>query len=120
MPLTPTVPIALDANALGLDGRANKPVLEAIFSASDHLDSWIESQEFKGWDPHDALNSPLIGWLTQRSRYAGIFWLQLLKRSPLNLRRLLRIRKGYNPKGMGLFLASYTRKYLKSRDPKHL
>lgn len=106
-----------------------KPVLEAtkgsaasrlpskIISALERLDSWIESEHFRGWDPHDALNSPLIRRLTQQNRFAGILCLQLLKRSPLNLRPLLAIPKGYNPKGMGLFLASYARKYAVTHNP---
>jgi hypothetical protein len=90
-----------------------------ISSALDHLDSWIEQQAFCGWDPHDALNSPLLRLLTIKNRFAGIFWVQLLKRNPINLRPVLGIAKGYNPKGMGLFLASYTRKYATTHDPRH-
>lgn len=90
-----------------------------ITSALNNLDSWIEGQGFRGWDPHDALNSPLVRRLTLQNRFAGIFWLQLLKRSPLNLRGLLAIPKGYNPKGMGLFLASYVRKYRITHDRRH-
>ena len=74
------------------------------------LDRWIERNEFKGWDPHDGLNSPLVKRLTFGSHLLGIVALQLIKRSPINLRPLLGVKKGYNPKGMGLFLASYLRK----------
>jgi len=90
-----------------------------IISALDRLDAWIEAEGFRGWDPHDALNSPLLRRLTFGNRFLGIGWLQLLRRSPLNFRRLLAIPKGYNPKGMGLFLASYARKYALMRDSKH-
>jgi len=99
----------------------NGAVRRACISSSlEKLDAWIEKEEFRGWDPHDALNSPLLRWLTLGNRFAGILWLQLLRRSPLNLRPLLAIKKEYNPKGMGLFLASYIRKYRITRDPKHL
>jgi hypothetical protein len=45
---------------------------------------------------------------------------QLLKRCPLNLRHLLRVKKGFNPKGMGLFLSSYLRKYQISGKQEYL
>jgi hypothetical protein len=84
------------------------------------LDTWIELEHFKGWDPHDALTSPLLKRLTFGNRLLGIAWVQLLRRSPVNLRPLLGVPKGYNPKGMGLFLASYLRKYQMTGDPQHL
>src|SRR5258708_33552987 len=112
-------------------GMSLKPVLEAtkgsaasrlpskIISALERLDSWGESERFRGWDPHDALNSPLLRRLTLQSRFAGIFWVQLLKRSPINLRPLLAIPKGYNPTEIGLFLATYSRKHNVRADPRH-
>ena len=84
--------------------------MTSIRAASAALDAWIERNDFRGWDPHDGLNSPILRALSFRSRYAGIAWLQLVKRSPVNVRRLLLVPKGHNPKAMGLFLASYCRK----------
>lgn len=89
-----------------------------ILSSLGRLDSWIELQDFMGWDPHDALNSPFLRLLSFRNHFARTFWLQLLKVSPLNLRPMLGIKKDYNPKGMGLFLSSYARKYFVTRDPR--
>ena len=96
------------------------PHFEQTSEALTRLDVWIEQEGFKGWDPFDALNSPLLKRLTFGNRLLGIIWVQLFKRSPLNLRPVLRIAKGYNPKGMGLFLASYLRKYQITGDPQHL
>ena len=84
---------------------------ERIITASHKLDSWIETEKFKGWDPFDALNSPVLRRLTISNRRVGQFWVQVLKHSPINLRPLLRITKAHNPKAMGLFLASSLRKY---------
>ena len=33
---------------------------------------------------------------------------QVVKRFPINLRKLIAVKKTYNPKGMGLFLHSHT------------
>jgi len=103
--------------AAGANGGWSLP--SQITSALQSLESWIEDQGFRGWDPHDALNSPLIRRLTLHNRYAAIVWLQLLRRSPLNLRPLLAIPKDYNAKGMGLFLASYARKFAVTQEPRH-
>ncbi|MCX7763009.1 MAG: delta-aminolevulinic acid dehydratase, partial [Candidatus Kryptonium sp.] len=46
----------------------------------------------------------------------GIFWIQLLKFLPVNLRIFLGIKKEYNPKAMGLFLSAYSKKYAITRD----
>lgn len=86
-----------------------------IKSAAKRLDVWIEREQFKGWDPYDALNSPALKLLMLRSRRMGQAWVQLLKLSPFNFRPFLRVPKGHNPKGMGLFLASYIRKYQSDR-----
>jgi hypothetical protein len=93
---------------------------DAVFDAAERLDAWIERQGFKGWDPHDALNSPLIKALTFGNRWLGVAWLQAFKRSPVNLRRIVGVPKGHNPKGMGLFLASYLRKYRCTQKPADL
>ena len=82
-----------------------------IIDASRRLDTWIESQGFCGWDPFDALNSSLAKSLSFGNRRIGQAWVQLLKGSFVNLRPLISVPKGYNPKGMGLFLSSYLQKY---------
>lgn len=94
--------------------------MSLIATSEAKLSKWIESQNFRGWDPYDALNSPLLSQLTFGQRRIGQVWVQLLKRSPLNLRPLLGIPKVYNAKGMGLFLSSYWRKYQTSGDSAHL
>jgi hypothetical protein len=91
-----------------------------IRDGSRALDGWIEQQDFQGWDPFDALNSPLLKRLTFGNRRLGQIWVQFFKRSPVNLRLFLKVKKGYNPKGMGLFLATYWRKYLLARQEKDL
>jgi hypothetical protein len=94
--------------------------LSELAAASQRLDAWIEQEAFKGWDPFDALNSPLLKRLAFGRRRLGQIWVQALKRAPINLRPWLGAPKTYNPKGMGLFLASYWRQYLLSGDPGQL
>jgi hypothetical protein len=78
--------------------------------------SYIESANYAGYDPYDALNSPLVRRLSSHSRVARIGATQLLRRCPVNLRPLLGISKGHNPKGLGLFLGSYAALYATERQ----
>jgi hypothetical protein len=77
--------------------------------AFDHaltgLLDYCRAEGWKGYDPFDGLNSPVARWLPSRGqvgRFARTAWTQTLKRSPINLRPLLSIRKALNPKGVAL------------------
>ncbi len=69
----------------------------------------MERRDYAGYDPYDALNSPLLRLLTRRSKWCRIACTQALKRCPVNLRPLLAVRKGHNPKAIGLFLWGYAK-----------
>ena len=95
-------------------------MLKSIRTASKKLDAWIEQEAYKGYEPHDALNSHLLHWLGSKNRLLGIAFLQTLRKCPVNLRPIAGIKKDCSPKGMGLFLASYIRKYQLYRREEHL
>jgi len=62
-------------------------------------------ERLRGYDPYDALMSPLFRLPVFRSsRVIRLAGEQALKRSPVNLRPLLRIPKGYNPVTLALVL----------------
>ncbi len=69
---------------------------------------YAEERDFRGWDPYDALNSPLLRTLGINS-LLRILFIQAFRRSPLNLRPLFMVPTGHNPKGLGLFLSAYAR-----------
>jgi rhamnogalacturonyl hydrolase YesR len=75
-----------------------------------HLMRYCEEQGYKGYDPYDGLNSRLFQSLPflAKARFPRLAWIQLFKRLPVNLRPLVGIKKGYNPKGLALFLTGYT------------
>lgn len=52
-----------------------------------------KEKEYMGYDPYDALNSPLMPFLSLQTDFGRIAWTQLLRRFPLNLRSLLLIKK---------------------------
>jgi hypothetical protein len=71
------------------------------------LEAHLVDADFRGYDPHDGLNSPLVRALTVGNRWLGVAALQFFKRSRVNLRPLFGVRPGINPKGWGLFAATY-------------
>jgi hypothetical protein len=83
----------------------------AVTAAVDGLEAYLEPTGFKGWDPYDALNSPLLRALSLGLKYPRIAFTQALRRLPVNLRPLLGIKPTHNPKGLGLFLAGAVRRY---------
>lgn len=84
------------------------------FEASlDKLISFIEKENYQGWDPYDGLNSSLFQSipLINKNRFCRLAWIQLFKRSPINLRKITGVKKEYNTKGLALFLSGYCRMY---------
>lgn len=87
-----------------------------ITQAIAQLSDYCEKENFAGYDPYDGLNSPITRALSFGRKYGRIAFIQGMKRSPLNLRPLLGIKKGHNPKGIGLFLWGYAKLY--KTDPR--
>lgn len=70
----------------------------------ERLYSYCESRDFAGYDPFDGLNSRLFQWSPLKYSRAGrLGFLQLIKRSRLDLRALFLVEEGANPKGLALF-----------------
>jgi len=83
---------------------------------SNELFSWMSTREFKGWDPFDALNSPLLKSVSRINRWTGVATLQCVKRSPINLRPALLIPKTINAKGLGIILMALIIRYRLNRQ----
>jgi len=61
---------------------------------------------WKGWDPYDALSSPLVRASSFNLPVLRTAWIQLFKRSPVNLRPLTANPKLENPKALALFASA--------------
>ncbi|MCS6965774.1 MAG: terpene cyclase/mutase family protein [Candidatus Kapabacteria bacterium] len=69
---------------------------------------FMEEADYRGYDPYDALLSPVWNLPILRSwRLARRLGQQLLLRCPVNCRALLRISPGQNPVTLGLALEGY-------------
>ena len=91
-----------------------------ITNSLNKLKQYIEQENFEGYDPYDALNSPLLKALSFERKHLRIAFIQILKRIPSNLRPILRIKKDVNPKGLGLFLWGYSKLYQIEKNPEYL
>ena len=84
------------------------------------LKSYVDKERFAGYDPYDALNSPVLRGMSCDNKYLRIAFTQGLKRLPFNLRPLFLVPKDYNPKGLGLFLWGYTKLYAFEKNAEYL
>jgi polysaccharide biosynthesis protein VpsJ len=83
-----------------------------ISSSSDALTRirrWGEARDWRGYDPYDALNSPLAPYLTLGTRLGRRVLTQAVKLSPFNLRPALRIAPAWNAKAIALVASAYAR-----------
>jgi len=88
--------------------------------AARALDDWMRARNFAGHDPFDLLASPLVRRLCFGLRWPAVAWTQLGKRSPVQLRGVLRVPRQRNPKGIGLVLAAYVRLLRATGDAAYL
>ena len=91
-----------------------------VDSYLNDLKAYVETADYAGYDPYDALSSPLIRLISSKSKNLRIVFTQFLRRCPVNLRPLLGVKKGHNPKGMGLFLWGYSKLYALTKERQYL
>ena len=89
--------------------KYNFYAMKDITSTFKSLKVYCESEHYKGWDPYDGLNSKVFQALPYFKKKAiwRLCMIQAFKRSPINLRRIARVPKEFNTKGIGLFLQGY-------------
>lgn len=77
-----------------------------IEQAVGQLLAYFDKEGFEGYDPYDALNSPLL--VRMRNKWLRVGATVFFRLSPVNLRKAFGIQKGVNPKAMGLLLSAYS------------
>jgi rhamnogalacturonyl hydrolase YesR len=93
-----------------------------LTTSLNRLKEYCEAENFKGYDPYDGLNSRFFQKIPvlSKNRIVRLAWIQFFKRSPVNLRSVTGVKKDYNPKALGLFLASYCNLYKKDAKQEYL
>lgn len=80
-----------------------------ISNALNNLLCYIENENYRGYDPYDALKSPIFSLPFLRSNKILRFGTQqFVKRFPINLRPIIFVPKGYNPVTLGLCIQGYS------------
>jgi hypothetical protein len=86
----------------------------------NRLYAYCEAEDFAGHDPFDGLNSVLFQLTPLKHvRLARLAWLQLIKRSPVDLHGVLRVEKGVNPKTLALLALAELSRYRTTNDLTH-
>ena len=81
-----------------------------------NLLTYIERNDYKGWDPFDGLNSKILKFTRlNKFRIVRLAWIQFFKLFPLNIRKIFLVDKGYNSKGIALILNGYCSLYRSKR-----
>lgn len=78
---------------------------EEISRVKKELLQYIENRNYSGWDPYDTLNTKW-GWI-KKGKWPPVLAIQLQKRSPVDLRKLLGVQPGLNPKTLALMLQAH-------------
>jgi hypothetical protein len=90
-----------------VDGKVDNPA-DRIRETVLKLLTYCKANDWAGYDPYDATNSEFFRILPFLDRrLPRLVLTQLLKRSPVNFRRLLMVPKTQNPKGLALFLMAF-------------
>ncbi len=77
-----------------------------IQNAFNALYAYCRKERYQGWDNYDGLNARIVdNPLFHHSYLLRLAWIQLFKRSPVNFRNVAIVPKGYNPKGVALFIS---------------
>ena len=93
----------------------------AFIKLRSALESKPLPDRYKGIDPFDGLNSPLMtNSILGRSRVVRLVFIQFFKRSIINLRSLFGIKAVENPQALGIFLKAYCVIYRQSEKQEDL
>jgi polysaccharide biosynthesis protein VpsJ len=92
---------------------------QKINGSADKVQSWVEARDYKGYDPGDGLNS-FLRPLAFGNRLAERVLLQLVWKSPFNLRPLLGVKPMDSTKGRGYMAWGYLLRHRKRRNPQDL
>jgi hypothetical protein len=69
----------------------------------DQVLQTARSDNYEGYSKHDGLNSPVLAGLGGGSRLRRLAAIQVVTRSPIDIRPLVGVRKARNAKGLSLF-----------------
>ena len=90
--------------------------LDACTAALQHA----RDCDYRGYNKHDGLNSPLLRAMSLNVPFFRLGWTQVVTRAPVNLRPLLGVPKTQNPKGLALFTLAYLDLFRATQNEEYL
>jgi hypothetical protein len=101
-------------------GRSSQAIgPDDISRAIQRLQQWVESHDYRGYEPFDGLSS----WarpLTFGNQFAERLLQQTIRQCPVNLRPLLGVRPNDSTKGRGYMASGYLMLYKVTRQQQYL
>jgi len=96
--------------------------MKLVKNSLNKLYYYYKDQNWVGYDPFDGLNSKLFRSLPcfRNQKLFRLAFLQLNKKSPVNFRPIFFIKKGRNPKGIGLFLSATVNLFKRNKNKEYL
>ncbi len=98
----------------------NRSVNNIFDSSITNLYTFIEKSRWEGYDPYDGLNSKFTSMISKDSKWLRLFIIHFNKDLPINLRGILRIKKGIHIKGIALFTSAFLKLYKSTNNIKFL
>ena len=93
----------------------------SLFKLNQEILRVSQQSNFAGQDPFDSLNSRFFSVVPRLKKgLFGLVWIQLNKRSIINVRPLLGVPAMRNPKGIGLFILGLLEDYQRTDDSLYL
>src|ERR1700692_1958528 len=80
-----------------------------ILESIERLSSWLERNEYRGYDTFDGLDAKYLRPLTLETNFLRTVLQQAVRRFPINLRPMLGIPKSHSSKGMGFLARGFIR-----------
>ncbi len=88
-----------------------------LYNSISKLATWLELNDYKGYDTFDGLNAKVVRQLTFETKLLRTILQQGVRRFPFNLRPLLGISKSRSTKGMGFLARGFVRLHQATGDP---
>jgi len=94
---------------------------QSVLTINQNILANAQLNNFAGQDPFDSLNSHFFTAFPKLKKgFFGLAWIQLNKRSIVNVRPLLGVPAMRNPKGIGLFILGLLEDYKRTQDKQYL
>lgn len=90
---------------------------EQINDSIRRLSSWLERNDYRGYDTFDGLNAKFLRPFTFNNNFLRTVLQQGVRRFPLNLRPIIGVPKSRSTKGMGFLAKGFIRMHEVTGDP---